>query len=249
MRRQELVERFVEYMERERSNLDWTQEQMAKELELSLSGYKKIVAGETTRIDAFMIYKMHEITGKWFFIQGIDKDSEFLQILKQLQELSVSQLRFISSIVDFEHQFLMSDPPGNKEDYVSLLIPTGNLEDGMIWDSVNVEKINIAPYRKRFGDEISCAIQITSNHICPVYNLGDILLISKTPPRDGDTGIFINKEHGRAYIRQYRQTNPCALLPLTSFGEAFYVDIYDTEEICKWIKFGRVLAKIREVNE
>jgi len=246
MGRQELVEKFVEYMERERNRLGWTQEQMAKELEFSVSGYKKIVAGETTRIDVFMVYKLHEITGKWFFVQTKEEDTEFLQILEQLQELTPSQLRFISSVVDFEHQFLLEKSTENPEDYVSLLIPTGNLEDGMIWDSVNVEKFNIASYRKRFGDDISCALQITSNHICPVYNKGDILLISRTPPRDGDTGIFVNKEYGRAYIRQYKQTNPCALLPLTNFGEAFYVDIYDTKEISKWIKFGRVLAKIRE---
>ena len=72
----------------------------------------------------------------------------------------------------------------------------------MIWDSANVRKVNIAPYRKRYGSQINAGVEVTSNHLTPVYHMGDILLISRRPPRDGDTTIFLNTENGRAYLRR-----------------------------------------------
>lgn len=119
------------------------------------------------------------------------------------------------------------------------------LTDGMILDSYNVEKLDVSNYRKAFGDALHIGIRITSNHLHPVYNKGDILLISRNPIRDGDTGIFINAQNKRAYIRKLHQKNPCELTPINNYGETFYVDSDNVDDMSKWIKFGHVLCKVR----
>lgn len=219
---------------------------MAEKVDMSVSGYKKLIAGETSKIDLFIAYQMYELTGKWIFELYGDSSSLLLQTATKMRHLSPSQLRFVSSVIDFEADFISNTPSEVAEDYVSLLTPTGSFEDGMIWDSVNVEKLNVARYRKRFGTDLHCAIRITSNHLNPVYNLGDILLISKSAPRDGDTGMFINRETGRAYFRKLHQTSACVLEPLNDYGLTFTMNDHDKNESDKWLKFGRVLSKMRE---
>ena len=151
-----------------------------------------------------------------------------------------------SSIIDTELALsAYKDESSHTEDLISVLIPTGNMTDGMILDSYNVEKLDVSNYRKAFGDALHIGIRITSNHLHPVYNKGDILLISRNPIRDGDTGIFINAQNKRAYIRKLHQKNPCELTPINNYGETFYVDSDNVDDMSKWIKFGHVLCKVR----
>ncbi|MCM1112820.1 MAG: helix-turn-helix domain-containing protein [Muribaculum sp.] len=246
MTRQEINTNFIENLERERTSLGLTQAQMAKEVDMSISGYKKMVAGETSKVDLFIAHQMQELTGKGISELCGDDSSLVLQIMSKMRHLTATQLRFVASIVDFETAFLTRVPPEKAEDYISLLTPTGNHEDGMIWDSVNVEKLNVSAYRKRFGADLHCAIRITSDYLYPVYNEGDILLMSKTIPRDGDTGLFINTETSRAYLRKVRQARSFVLEPLNDYGITFTIDNNKKEDRERWMKFGRVLAKMRE---
>ncbi|MGI6013787.1 MAG: helix-turn-helix domain-containing protein [Oscillospiraceae bacterium] len=241
--RQDIVRNFTLNIEKERINLGLTQAQMAEKLQLSLSGYKKMISGETSRIDLYTAHLMYKLTGKLIF-ELLNDWGEELEIMRQFYRLTPSQYHFVKSIIDFETAFLGENE--NPDDYISVLVLTGNMEDGMIYDSSNIIKVNAAPYRKRFGSDLHCGIKITSNHLHPVYHLGDILLICRKPIRDGDTGIFINKETGRVYVRKFHQTDPCVLEPINGYGEAFTVNSYDEEDMNKWIKFGYVLTKMRE---
>lgn len=243
MNRQEITKNFLCSIEQERIKLQLTQAQMAERLGISTSGYKKIIAGETTKIDLYTGYMMYSLTGKPIFELCGDTNPT-LTLLQKFKELTPTQQKFIELILDFELDF-KNQNTDSTEDYVTLLRPTGNFEDGMIWDSADFSKYNISAYRKQFGSLIHCAIQVNSNHLNPVYLSGDILLICKKPPRDGDTGIFINRKEGRAYLRRFRQTHPCRLEPINGYGETFYVDGNDPEAINEWIKFGCVLTKVR----
>lgn len=242
MDKSEIMENFIRNLEKERVALGLTQAQLAKQLDMSLSGYKKLIAGETSKVDLYVACVMYRLTGK-FLCELCDKEIPELEMLRRFYQLKESQKRFLRSVMEFELQFVERDESGN--DYVTLMIPTGNMEDGMIWDSVDLDKVEISAYRKRFDGEINCAVMITGNHLHPVYLKGDILLVSKKPPRDGDTGIFVNRENGCAYLRRFRQTEPCRLEPINEFGETFFVDSNSYEDISKWIKFGKVLAKMR----
>lgn len=244
MTRQEIIENFMLSIEKERTSLGLTQAKMAQKLDMSASGYKKMIAGETTKVDLYLAYQMHELTGKWLF-ELCGDDSLQTQIISRLNRLNDTQLRFIKEMADFELAFLDRDLDTDPEDYINLLTLTGTHEDGMIWDSYNIEKINIAPYRKRFGNDLHCALKINNNNLHPVYQAGDILLVSQTAPRDGDTGIFINKESGRTYLRRLRYSDCCLLEPLNNLGTTFAINRYNEVERGKWIKFGRVLSKMR----
>lgn len=244
MTRQEIIHNFMLSIERERTALGLTQAKMAQKLNISASGYKKMVAGETTKIDLYIAYQIHELTGKGFFELCGDTSLQ-TQIVSRLNRLNERQLRFIKEIADFELAFMDCDDHASTEDYINLITLTGSHEDGMIWDSYNIEKINIAPYRKRFGNDLDCALRINNNSLHPVYQAGDILLISQTAPRDGDTGIFINKDSGRTYLRRLRYSDYCHLEPLNNLGTTFTINRRNKNELNNWIEFGRVLSKMR----
>lgn len=242
MTKQELNDQFALHLEQERVSLGLTQKQMADKLELSLSAYKRIINGENDKIELFVLYKLYLLTGKLMYeFTGIS--DPYLELKKKIMNLSPSQLSYIEGLVDFEKAF--ADANEDFEDYVTVYVPTGNMEDGMVYDSSNVEKVKVSSLKKRYKEQLSCGIRITSNHLHPTYNKGDILLISRRPIRDGDTGIFLNKENGCVYVRKFYQTSPCRLEPVSGYGETFYVDSDDPVEMDKWIKFGCVIAKVR----
>ena len=245
--REQLSKNLGINLERERFVLGLSQQDMAKALDMSLSSYKRISNGDTGKIDVFTVYKLSQLTGKMFYeLCGISSD--LFLTYDRMRSLSPTQLHFIESLVQFEYDFsknLEQVPSSSLEDYTTLIIPSGNMHDGMVYDSCSLEKINIAGYRKRFGDQIDCALLITSEHMSPVYHTNDILLIARDPIRDGDTGIFINKVTGLLYIRRLRQTDPWRLEPLTYYGQTFYIDNTNDSEMSHWIIFGHVICKTR----
>lgn len=242
MIRQELIKNYAQSMERERSKLGLTQSEMSKKLDMSLSNYKKIISGESSNINLYVAHLMHELTGKWTF-ELCGEHTEELDLLQKIRSLSDSQKRFIYGLLDIEVAF--SEKIKDSDDYISVLIPTGNMADGMVYDSSNIKKVNASVYKKRFGDDLSFGIMVTSTHFHPVYHEGDILLICQKPIRDGDTGIFYNRETGRIYIRKLLKKVHAELFPVNGYGSSIVVDYSDMNEIEKWIKIGYVLCKMR----
>lgn len=232
MTKKEFNEKIAISLEKERLSRNLTQADMAKALDLSLNAYKRIINCEVDKIDSYCLYKLRLITGCNLMVD----DSVFNDITDKIYHLSPQQQLFISSIVDFESQF-----KGGAQRNLSILVPSADTEDGMIWDSVMVEKMDL-PIR----DGVSCGIKITSNHLNPVYVKGDIILISRRPIRDGDTGIFVNKDTGRAYIRKFRRSQPCILDPLNAYGESYTVNDDNPDEMDRWIKFGVVVSRVRQ---
>lgn len=242
MDKQKLIRNFIDSMERERTRLGYTQSQMAEELGVSLSGYKKLITGETNKIDLYLGYRLYQISGKYLLdLCGVEGPGH--QIVKRLPELSESQIQFAAAVIDFEADFAARS--SHVEDYITMMVPTGSMEDGMIWDSANLEKVNVGPYRARFGEDLHYAIKITSMHLHPVYCQGDVLLVSKQPPRDGDIGIFVNRVTGRVYLRKLCQGIPIRLETINGYGVDFTMDSTNTEEMKQWIIFGKVLTKMR----
>lgn len=242
MTRLEMNREFADNLERERIRLNLTQKQMAAKLEMSLSAYKRLITCSTEKIDLYVIYKLYKMTGKLAY-EFTSISDPYLDLKKKITNLIPSQVAYIDALVDFE--LSLSDMGMMPKDYLTVYIPTGNMEDGMIYDSAAVEKVYLPDYKSRYGDQLSCGIRITSNHLHPVYNKDDIILIAQKSIRDGDTGVFINRTNGRAYIRKFYQTTPCRLEPINGFGEVFLVDGTSKEDMERWIKFGRVITKVR----
>lgn len=252
MTKEQLAEIFGSNLESERLALGYTQQEMAKALEMSLSSYKRLISGESSKIDLHTAYLAGKLTGK-LCDELCNISSPIINACASMRQLSSSQLNFITEVIEFEAKFAKNlqsnNPARNPEDYIPLMIPSGNMQDGMIYDTCDFRKIYVAPYRKRYGDQFDCAILVTSNHMHPAYNMNDILLISRTPIRDGDTGIFLNTATGLAYIRKFFQTNPCRLEPISNYGRTFYIDSDNQAEMAYWIKLGRVVTKIRTEPE
>lgn len=242
MTRSELGKQFANHLEQERVRLGLTQKQMADKLEMSVSTYKRIITNTTEKVDLYVIYRLYQLTGKLAY-EFTEVSNSSLELKKKIKNLTPSQISYIEGLVDFESAFRSSHK--DAEEYVSVYVPTGNMEDGMIYDSANVIKVKVPDFQRKYGNQISCGIQITSNHLHPVYNKGDILLIARKTIRDGDTGIFINKGNGCAYIRKFYQTTPCRLEPINAYGDVISVDSTDKMAMDEWIKFGVVVAKVR----
>mgnify|MGYP007016948145 CR=1 FL=1 len=62
---------------------------------------------------------------------------------------------------------------------VSVLTPTGIVQDGMVFDSISTDIVDISPYQKDFGDIVLCGIKIVGRNLSPTYFDNDILLIGK----------------------------------------------------------------------
>lgn len=242
MTRQEVAKNFINSMEMERVRRGYTQPQMAEKLGVSASGYKKIIAGDTNKIDLYTAYQVSKLSGKFIFELCGEKSAE-LETFKDYRRLTSSQRAFVNDIIHFEQDF--QDNNTDAEESISVIVPSGDVKDGMIWDSANVIKVNAAPYLKKFGRELHCGVMVNSDHLQPVYEMGDILLISKRPPRSGDVAIFINKEEGRAYLRKFRQTGIIRLDPINEYGVTIELNSSDFSDDGKWLKMGCVLTKMR----
>lgn len=242
LKRDKAKENLIHSIEMERYNLGLSRDEMAEKLDLSTWQYKNLVEQNSKFVDFWICYKLYKLTGRPLSDMLFDPDTE-TEIIRKLYKLNDSQIAFISSVVDFELKMKNNVPQNN--DFVTCMVPVGDLHDGMVWDSCNFEKINVSAYRLKFGDTIDCAVKITSNHITPVYVLGDILLLSLRPPRHGDTAIFINRRTGRAYVRRFLQGTPTILKPLTNFGKTYTFDPENPDELNEWIRYAVVISKIR----
>jgi len=226
---------FASGLERKRADLGLTQLQMADLVGVSLSTYRRLINAESELRGLHVVRRLYR-RDRTFAFELIGDDDPLLRLVSKLKGLTPSQLAFIDGIVDFELQ-LRSDPG---ERLLTVFCPTGDMEDGMVWDSCSVEKVAVS-------SNVTAAegIRVTSNHLHPVYVRGDILLIDHRPIRDGDTGIFINRETGRVYLRKFRQTKPCELRPINDFGSVFYVDPDSPGDMARWYKYGVVVSKVR----
>lgn len=101
MNKYEVADRFSRNLERERIKLDLTQKEMASRLEIHPQTYKKIINGETTKIDLMLMVKMYELTHKFTFelIEFDDDQDDFLRIITQLRQIPPSSLHIIERVI------------------------------------------------------------------------------------------------------------------------------------------------------
>lgn len=253
MTSEELVTNFAVNLEKERIHIGYTQLDMARALDISLSTYKNILNGTTTKLPMSFGPVLYKLTGRLLF-EFYGEDVPELKYLETYRKLPKHRQKMLSVLMETECELAYAEDNENKtnnsintddENCLCVFVPIGNVEDGMIYDSSNIEIVNISKYKKIYGDQIDCGLKITSNHLHPVYHVDDILLISRRPPRDGDTAIFINRNTFRVYIRKFRQTSPCRLEPIVDYGSVITVDSNDVNDMKQWIKFGVVLTKCR----
>lgn len=184
----DLLDNFAKNIEIERIKLGYSQQEFAKLLNISSSTYKNIISRRTSSVDITLVPKIYSLTGRLLF-ELLELDSMELEILKKYRLLTERQKAYISGKIDFELE--MKADEKESDNMLDVLVLTGDMKDGMILDSSNEQRIYCPEYIKKYGKKLHCGIRINSNHLTPVYVKGDIICVSKKPPRDGDTyGLF-----------------------------------------------------------
>ena len=219
MTKRQIVDNFAANIEIERAKLGLTQSEMAQKLEMSLSSYKNMINGISSNIPIYVAHLVYIITGKHLF-ELCGYITPEIQLMINFCKLPKYRQNAILSLVNLEAELSAEGKKTistSEENYIPLYILTGNMTDGMIYVSANIQPFNIGQYKKIYGDST----------------------------RDGDTGIFINRENNRVYIRKLRQTSPVQLIPVSDNGQIIYIDDREPKEMKKWIKFGHVITKVR----
>ena len=198
----DLLDNFAKNIEIERIKLGYSQQEFAKLLNISSSTYKNIISRRTSSVDITLVPKIYSLTGRFLF-ELLELDNMELEILRKYRLLTERQKAYISEKINFELE--MKADEKESDNMLDVLVLTGDMKDGMILDSSNEQRIYCPEYIKKYGKKLHCGIRINSNHLTPVYVKGDIVCVSKKPPRDGDTCILINKQSGKCYIRRMRQ--------------------------------------------
>lgn len=101
MNRLEIANNISTNIERERIKLGMSQAQFAKALDMSLSTYKRIANGESSRIDIYTAYLIYKLTGR-FSCELIGFNDDIINLIKRIKKLSKSQRILIDSIIDTE---------------------------------------------------------------------------------------------------------------------------------------------------
>lgn len=240
---EEIQQGFIEQCESIRRGAGLTQAQMARVLDLSPAQYKVLVAGGTAKIGVYTVYRLAEYVNKsMHMVCGIDTPVSAIEA--SLSRCTPVQQQFVADIAALE----ASLRAGQRVTGIlkrPVIVPTGNVEDGMLWNSCTIEFADVSGAQALTSDTISCGIKVTSNHLHPAYVRGDIVLICRRPPRDGDLAVVINKDNGRAYARHFKQGDPCRLESINGYGETFTVDPDNPADMGRWIKFGVVVTKLR----
>lgn len=248
MTKEEIAWKFAEKIESERMKLGYTQARMAKELQVSLSTYKNIISGVSQNIPIYVAYQVYRLTGDYYFEicdENNTPDFEFLIGFKNLPKWRKNVIRTFAAIEVQLAEKENCPMETEQEEYVTVYTLTGNMEDGMYYDSAEIKRVPMGRYQKICHGQIDCGIQITNNSFYPVYSKDDIILICQKAPREGDTGVFINKNTKCLHIRRFHQSDKLHLEPLASNGVEIILDNRNNEYLNEWLFFGYVLMKMR----
>ena len=186
---------------------NWSIRQLSDQAGLPYESIKKLVGGKIKNPTIYTISKVCDaldcsidyLLGR-SVINTIDQKSLPPRVFNLLAEIAY----FESRIADYNQS--------HKTDCVSVLTPTGIVQDGMVFDSISTDIVDISPYQKDFGDIVLCGIKIVGRNLSPTYFDNDILLIGKDRfPESGETGIFLI---GKCIFVNIFRESGWSLLPL-----------------------------------
>lgn len=160
-------------------------------------------------------------------------------LTQKLNSLPSRSLEFVEAIVDFELA-LSARARENSQCLIPVVVPTGAMEDGMIYDSICTEYLDATSYLPQFGSHLMCALKITDDSFQPVYLNGDVLLIARDRmPHYGSVCVLLH--HNRLYIRKFIPGVPPRLDPINQNGTSVSMEDPDS-----WTLFGCVLTVVRQ---
>ena len=160
-------------------------------------------------------------------------------IIKQLRNLSEHSLSAVQVLIDLEEKTSIQNSTSGKET-ISIFLPTGNVKDGIFYDSNRFETLDITNYPDVLKKNTTFGIKVTTPHFEPVYFINDIILLSQNAlPTNNDIVLYLDNT-GRMYLRKL---TPFGLEPLNTFGKRIPAD-----QIHNYTAIGVVLKVVKEFN-
>lgn len=231
-----------ETIEKVRNELRYSQNKMGELLGLSQSTYYRLTNGDVDNTILYAVYKFCKLNNMTLG-EVVGDPSPTTDLNRMFKSLPEFRQRTVRTMIELDSKLSMKET--YDREYVDCYILTNNNCDGMLFDTACYEPINIAGYRNICPDSIDCGIKFMSNHLHPAIHKGEILLIHQGPPRDGDTGIFINRKSKRIFFRRFIQGDICKLEPIAPYGKTIEVNSHDNNDMNQWIKFGYVMTRMR----
>lgn len=237
MNKQELSQIFVKRIEEERIKRGMKQHEVAEQLEMSLPGYRKMIAGRTESISLYTAY----LASMFFDISmaSLCAGSTRLEIMDKLQKVP-------DSVCDRVNYYLNSEEKAynyyrnlqTKEKVIDVLSFPNFMKDGMQIDAYLVEKYVI---KDIFDEEIHKGVYVSENSYIPIYGKGDILLVNEEMARNGDITLLLHAKTRRFYLRKLLIKDEFECHPINGRGETFTIS---KEERKEWIDCGHVVAVV-----
>lgn len=240
--------KFGETVAAMRSSMGLTQADLCSILGISKHTLVRIESGETERIDfnvalkASALFKLpiREMCG--FRTEDLNLYYNLMHSTKRTQRLIVSILE-----TDIQLAKNMKSYLPDEKYLIDCMKLADDIRDGIPCNRFYHECVNISKYRTYSWFQVAdVLLEINSNSYHPLYHIGDKLVISCRPPRDGDIGVFMRD--ACFYLRKYVVNGENVTLDYLSFegesNEYFKVNRYRVEDMSKWVKFGKVIAVI-----
>lgn len=147
---------------------------------------------------------------------------------------SINKIKFLLELE--EHCILQKSTNGT--DYIQIFCPTGNMKDGMLYDSTRFDLLDITDYPTFLKHNVDLGIKILSRNYEPVYYPNDIILLSHMQaPQYNDIVLYIDND-GLLFIRQFTEQQ---LIPINGFGKAI-----PTKDIFQYTALGVVLKVVKD---
>lgn len=242
MQRAIVKKTFIEALERERALRGWSQQEFATKLDMSVAGYRKMVAGMTETISLYTAIRASDV----FQIPirclcGIEQVEDRIQ--KKIMQAPEPVKAKVEYMLEYEEKYRQYQKKHAKESVVTLYELTGYMEDGMYIDSSSVRKLRI---NDEFGGRATKGLLVTENSFMPVYARGDVILIEEKVGRNGDTVVTKNLRTNRIYIRKVIVNHGFELHPVHGRGEVIQ---FGQEQRSEWFDYGRVIGHIPFMEE
>ncbi len=212
----------------------WSIRQLSDAADIPYESVKKLVGGKISNPSAYTLVKICDaLTCSIDYLLGRSAINPVYD-----KSLPPRVFNLLTEIAYFE-SYLSDYNKANNSERISVLVPTGKVEDGMIFDSIYTDSVDVGRYKRDFGDIILCGYKIIGNNLMPTYYDGDILLVGKDRfPAPSETGIFLIGN--KIYIRQYLPGTQLELASVNNKSKSLFIKNIDDVHYV-----GRVLTVIR----
>ncbi|MGN0152813.1 MAG: helix-turn-helix domain-containing protein [Lachnospiraceae bacterium] len=214
---------------------------LALEADLSEDTLRSIIYGKSQDIKLSTMIKIADVLNCSLddLVERSGYSSQEQNMINRICHLPQRSRNIIEFVLELEERSSLSKSTSGK-DIIPVFIPTGNLRDGMFYDSSSLETLDISEYPQSLKNNTDFGIRIKSFNYEPIYYPNDILLIShRHLPEYNDTVLYIDNS-GKIYIRIY---SIHGLVPVNDFGK-----IIPIKEKNNYKALGIVLRVVKEFD-